>query len=132
MTAAIMAVGTILFLAGGKWILLMFGGTEEMLDMGVQAFRIICVGFIFSALGVIIAGAFEALGMGGHSLIISLLRQMMIIPPLAFLLVRAGLGLTGVWITFPIAEVTASMAAVVLYQTVWKRLKKQMECDRIE
>ena len=39
---------------------------------GVQAFRIICVGFIFSALGVIIAGAFEALGMGGHSLIISL------------------------------------------------------------
>lgn len=35
-TAAIMAVGTILFLAGGKWILLMFGGTEEMLDMGVQ------------------------------------------------------------------------------------------------
>lgn len=103
-----------------------------MLDMGVRAFRIICVGFIFSALGVIIAGAFEALGMGGHSLIISLLRQMMIIPPLAFLLVRAGLGLTGVWITFPIAEVTASMAAVVLYQTVWKRLKKQMECDRIE
>lgn len=131
-TAAIMAVGTILFLAGGKWILLMFGGTEEMLDMGVRAFRIICVGFIFSALGVIIAGAFEALGMGGHSLVISLLRQMMIIPPLAFLLVRAGLGLTGVWITFPIAEVTASMAAVVLYQTVWKRLKKQMECDRIE
>lgn len=121
-TAAIMAVGTILFLVGAEWILMMFGGTEEMLDMGSRAFRIICAGFLLSTPAVIIAGAFEALGKGLQSLITSLLRQMVIIPPLSFLLVRAGMGLTGVWITFPVAEITASAAAIILYQRIWKEL----------
>ncbi len=127
-TAGIMAVGTALFLFGAEWILLMFGGTEEMLGMGVSAFRIICIGFLFSSFGVIVAGAFEALGKGGHSLIISLLRQMVIIPPLAFLFVRfTSLGLIGVWVTFPIAEFIASVAAAFLYHRVWKRI----ECEEL-
>ncbi|MCQ4636070.1 MATE family efflux transporter [Anaerovorax odorimutans] len=127
-TATIMAVGTILFLLGAEWILLMFGGSQEMLDIGISALRIICCGFIFSTVGVIIAGAFEALGEGGRSLAVSLLRQMAIIPPLAFVLVRfTDMGLTGVWITFPIAEVTASAVALVLYRRLWKsKLKNSL------
>lgn len=119
-TGTIMAAGTVLFLAGAEWILLMFGGSQEMLDIGVEALRIICSGFIVSALGVIIAGAFEALGEGGRSLVISLLRQMVIIPPLAYALVHfTNMGLTGVWITFPIGEATASTVAVLLYRRLW-------------
>lgn len=127
-TAVLMAAGTVLFLFGAEWILLMFGGTEAMLEMGIAAFRVICIGFLFSTLSVIIAGAFEALGQGGHSLIISLLRQMLIIPPLAFLLVRlTDLGLIGVWITFPAAEIAAAVIAALLYRKAWGRLKEQLE-----
>lgn len=97
-----------------------------MLDIGVEALRIICSGFIISTLGVIIAGAFEALGEGGRSLTVSLLRQMVIIPPLALVLVHfTQLGLTGVWITFPIGETAASIAAVVLYRRLWKNKLKE-------
>ncbi|MDE8735017.1 MATE family efflux transporter [Eubacteriales bacterium DFI.9.88] len=125
-TGTIMAVGTVLFLVGAEWILLMFGGSQEMLDIGVEALRIICSGFIISTLGVIIAGAFEALGEGGRSLTVSLLRQMVIIPPLALVLVHfTQLGLTGVWITFPIGETAASIAAVVLYRRLWKNKLKE-------
>lgn len=119
----IMAVGTVLFLVGAKWILLMFGGSEEMLAMGVSALRITCIGFILSTPAVIIAGTFEALAQGGRSLAVSLLRQMVIIPPLAFILVTfVGMGLLGVWITFPIAETIASAVAAVLYFRVIKKL----------
>ncbi|MDE8735516.1 MATE family efflux transporter, partial [Eubacteriales bacterium DFI.9.88] len=54
-------------------------------------------------------------------LTVSLLRQMVIIPPQALVLVHfTQLGLTGVWITFPIGETAASIAAVVLYRRLWK------------
>lgn len=123
-TAGIMAAGTILFLFGAEWILRMFGAEQEMMDMGTEAFHIICIGFLFSGVGVIVAGAFEALGKGMQSLVISLLRQMLIIPPLAFLLVKfTGLGLKGVWLTFPVAEAAASVVAVILYLRVWREIE---------
>ena len=71
---------------------------------------------------VVISGVFEALGRGGRSLIVTMLRQLLIIPPLAFLL-SPVMGLTGVWIAFPIAEAAASVAAVFLYRGMMKRME---------
>ena len=47
------------------------------------------------------AGVFEALGRGVESLVVSLLRQLVIIVPVSLMLVRF-LGVTGVWISFPV------------------------------
>lgn len=57
-----------------------------MLKIGVPALRIIASGFLISTLGVILSGAFEALGMGVRSLLVTLVRQFVLIPPLAFCL----------------------------------------------
>lgn len=69
----------------------------------------------------IIAGAFEALGRGGRSLLVTVLRQLLIIPPLSFLLAPV-LGLTGVWITFPIAEAVASVVSILLYRQLMQKI----------
>lgn len=112
-TGAIMLLGTILSFAIPEQILLLFEADAEMLGIGVDALRIISCGFVVSTVGIIISGAFEALGKGGRSLTVSLLRQLLIIPPLALLFARF-MGLNGVWATFPVAEMIAAAVAVIL------------------
>lgn len=118
----IMAVGMLLFLAIPGPILSMFAADQALLEIGVPALRMISVSFLLSSPAVVISGVFEALGRGGRSLTVTMLRQLLIIPPLAFLL-SPVMGLTGVWITFPIAEAAASVAAVFLYRGMMRRME---------
>lgn len=117
----IMLFGTLLFMIFPIQIMLLFEANEEMMQTGIMALRIISIGFIISTVGVVLSGVFESLGKGFHSLIVSLLRQFLIIPPLSFLFV-GQMGLTGVWITFPIAELIATIVAICLFLNVKKKL----------
>lgn len=67
------------------------------------------------------SGIFESLGQGKLSLLISLLRQFIIIIPLSFILISM-IGINGVWITFPISETIASIFAFYFYKTSYKKL----------
>lgn len=111
--AALMLIGTILSLAVPGPILSLFEADPELMKAGITALRIICLGFLVSAVGVIYSGTFEALGNGRYSLIISLLRQFMITIPLSFLLSRIW-GAAGVWVSFPAGELCASVVAFFL------------------
>lgn len=84
----IMTVGTVLFLAVPGFILSFFHAQGELLTISTACLRIISTGFIISSVGVVLAGTFEALGIGKYSLTISLLRQMTVIPILAPIMVR--------------------------------------------
>ncbi len=120
-TVIIMLVGTALSLIIPKQLLLMFNADAKMLEIGIPALRIISLGFIISSFGVIYSGAFEALGQGMPSLIISLLRQLVVILPLSFVLSKF-MGATGVWMSFPISEAIASIVSIVLMRRALKRL----------
>mgnify|MGYP002796783375 FL=1 len=112
-TAAIMLLGTILSLAVPGGILQLFQADAELLAEGETALRIISLGFLISTVGTVFAGVFEALGRGGESLLISLLRQLVITVPAGYILSRF-LGASGIWIAFPVSELAASIAAVIL------------------
>lgn len=117
----IMTAGMLLFLSIPGSILSLFAADAALLEIGIPALRIIGISFFLSSPAVIIAGAFEALGRGGRSLVVTMLRQLLIIPPLSFLLAPV-LGLTGVWITFPIAEAVASVVSVILYRRLMGKI----------
>lgn len=89
--------------------------------MGSSALRIISIGFFISTPSLIYSGTFEALGKGVQSLAISILRQMSILPLLAFVLAKV-MGTTGVWIAFPIAETAAAICAFAL----WKQAERKI------
>ncbi len=118
-TVAIMAVGTLAALCIPGLILQLFQADEQMMKAGIEALRIISLGFVVSSVGVVFCGVFEALGRGRDSLAISLLRQFVIIIPLGFLLSRFW-GTAGIWIAFPVAELAASVVAAVLLKRVNK------------
>lgn len=111
---AIMLTGTVLFLVFPTQILSLFNADAAMLDIGQPALRIISLGFLFSTVGIVLAGTFEALGKGVHSLMISLTRQFILVLPLSWLLI-GKVGLLGVWLTFPLSELVAAILAGVLY-----------------
>lgn len=119
------AAATILFLAIPEPILYLFGADEAMAEMGRGGLRILSSGFLISAFGVILPGVFEALGMGVKSLLITVLRQLALIPPLALLLMPA-MGLQGAWTAFPIAETAAAVVAILLYRRVVRRAERDI------
>lgn len=120
----IMTVGTVLFLAVPGFILSFFHAQGELLTISTACLRIISTGFIISSVGVVLAGTFEALGIGKYSLTISLLRQMTVIPILAPIMVRIA-GLNGIWVTFPLAEIAAAVVGGLLYRKVLRHLPGQ-------
>ena len=115
LSAAIMAVGTVLCLTISGSLIGLFSSNPETIDIGAKALRIICLGFIVSAVSTTSSGALEGLGKGMPSLVISLCRYVLFIMPLAWLLCRA-FGPTGVWHAFWITEVCSAAIAFVVYR----------------
>ena len=118
-TGVIMLIGMLLFLLFPGFIMKLFDANQEMVRIGVPMLRIIAIGFLISTVGCVLSGAFEALGKGIQSLVISVLRQLVIIIPLAALLSKS-MGLFGVWITFPIAEAFGSFCRMCTLRTIYE------------
>lgn len=118
-SAVIMAVGTAVFIGMPGQVMDIFSAGSAMKTMGIPALRIIGAGFIISSAGQVFPGVFEAMGRGVESLTVSLLRQLVIIVPLSLIFVRIW-GVTGVWVTFPIAETIAAACAALLLRKVMK------------
>lgn len=112
--AGVMLVGTLLALLFPTQILSLFDADAELMSAGVLALRVISLGFLVSSVGLIYSGAFEGLGNGRNSLIISLLRQFLITVPCSLVLSHF-LGVLGVWIAFPAGELCAAVVAVLLF-----------------
>ena len=124
--ACIMLIGTLAALLIPGPILRIFDADETLLAYGVPALRIIGPSFLLSSVGIVASGVFEALGRGRSSLLISLLRQLIIIVPLGWILSR-WIGPIGIWIAFPAAELVSSLVAVRMLRSVTMRKESSHE-----
>ena len=86
--------------------------------------RIISVSFLFAGINVAYQGIYQALDGGMESLVISLLRQFIIILPLAgifSIFVRNGqMGVSLIWWAFPITEIVSCFAGYVFLKRIRK------------
>ncbi len=117
----IMGAGFIIFQLFSAQILGFFHVSDAQLDMGVDAFRIISICFIPAAYGIMTSNVFQATGHGMLSLWSSLIRQLIGILPAAFILSRF-VGVTGVWMAFPLAEVLGITYLVIAF--IWLKKKE--------
>jgi len=114
MSAVIMAAGTVICMAAPAPLIGLFSSTSETIAIGQTALRIICLGFVVSAVSTTSSGALEGLGKGVPSLVISLCRYVVFIMPLAAVLC-GRLGPDGVWHAFWITEVLTALVAYPVY-----------------
>ena len=121
LAAVIMAAGTILCLVIPGPLMGLFTTNASTVAIGAQALRIICIGFLPSAVSVASSGALEGLGKGVPSLMISLCRYLILIIPAAFGL-SLLMGATGVWHAFWITELITAVFSLFIYRfSVYRR-----------
>ena len=116
----ILTLGMFLFSFGGELILkVLFDATPAMLSIGTEALRIMSLSFIPAAFGIVFSSAFQGLGNGVYSLILSVARQLIFILPAAFIFGKIW-ELKGVWFSYPFAEIAGFTIAVVLFIKIYK------------
>ena len=99
----IMSAGTLAFWLFTDKLLLLFAASDHMMSMGIPALRIISIHFPIAAFCIIIGSVFQALGRAVYSMINSIMRQVVVLLPVAYLLSLTG-EVNNVWWSFPIAE----------------------------
>ncbi len=111
-----MITGAALMILLPKQLLLIFNSTPDMLEIGIPMLRIIALCFIPAAVGIMFSTFFQALGFGLYSLQMSILRQVVIILPLAKAL--SFIGIKAIWTAFPIAEIVSLAYGYYLYKMI--------------
>lgn len=122
---AIMVVGVAIFQLFPDVLLGFFDASDYMLEIGVPALRIICLSFLLAGFGIVSSSFFQALGHGVLSLIISLVRQLIVLLPAAWLLSLSG-QLELVWWAFPIAEVFSVIFSIIFTIYAYRKEVKPM------
>ncbi len=87
--------------------------------------RMISTCFIFAAIGIVSSTLFQAIGYGIFSLYVSLLRQIILILPTAWVLAHY-FGVYYVWLAFPLAELLALIASVSLLRYIYNKEIKNL------
>ena len=91
-----------------------------MITIGVKAMRIIGIHFPIAAFCIIFGCVFQALGQGIQSMIISFVRQLIVLLPAAWLLSLTG-NIDRVWWAFPIAELSSLALSTIFLRQVYKK-----------
>ena len=113
-----MGAGTLIFWLLTPQLLGIFNASEQMLAIGIPALRLISLSFLLAGFNIIRISTMQALGHGVVSLVISILRQLVVLLPSAFIFSRIW-GLNATWIAFPLAEFAALIVTIVLFRKVY-------------
>ncbi len=119
-TGSIMLLGLIIFQLFPGELMAMFNASGEMMDMGVSAMHILSLCFVPAAIGITFATFFQALGHCIYSLIVSLMRQIIMMLPVAFILSRF-VGVTGVWLAFPVGESVGLFCSIFFFIRIYRK-----------
>ncbi|MBR6676727.1 MAG: MATE family efflux transporter [Clostridia bacterium] len=123
----IMLAGFAVFQIAPGILMSLFKAQGEMLDIGIQALQVISYCFIFAGYSIVIASTFQALGNGIFSMIISFVRQLVVLIPTAYLMAIFGKKLWMIWLSFPIAEAVACVLCTFMFIHLYKKLIKPLD-----
>ena len=110
----IMAAGVLAFELIPDKLMGLYNASEHMLSIGVPALRIIGIHFLIAGYCIVAGSVFQALGNALPSLITSLMRQLVVLLPAAWLLAQTG-DVNMVWWAFPIAEVMSGAMTTLFF-----------------
>ena len=114
---AYMLVGFTAFQTVPEFLLGFFNASQDMIAVGVPALRIISISFMLAGFSIVCISTCQALGKSIYSLIVSIIRQLVVLIPAAFLLSLAG-NVNLVWWAFPIAEVFGCASCIIFVTRV--------------
>ena len=116
-----MSMGTLLFNLFPDALLGLFNASDALKSLGEVALRLISLSFPLAAISIILGALFQAMGDGFYSMIISIVRQLFILIPCAWLFGKL-FGLNAVWFAFLTAEVFALVLSLIFFRRELRKL----------
>ena len=114
-------IGTIIFATFPNKLIEWFTDSREVIDLGINAFRIMGIGLVFGGVNLVISAIFQSFGEGNYSLIVTLFRKFLISLPL-ILLLNNIFGICIVWWSMVISEVITLIISIILLKKALRKL----------
>lgn len=123
-----MIMGTslvVLIFLFGKYLIMMFvSDNEAVLDLALHGSKIYAFTFFFNGLNILFSGYFTSIGDALSSIIVAVCRGMIFIL-LGISILPQFIGISGVWMTVPVAEVLTLLVVICLLKK--DKMKKAPE-----
>lgn len=116
-------IGSVLGATMPRTIASMFMQDPEQIQCAVNCLKITTLTFWMVGFQIVTTNLFQALGMAGKSIFLSLTRQMIFMVPLLFTLPHVW-GLNGVWATYPISDFLSVLVAIVMLVMLMKKIRR--------
>lgn len=98
---------------------------DELVHLGVTGMRLLLLMLPVIGFQVVAGNYFQSVGKASTAIFLTLLRQVIVLIPL-LLIIPQFLGLTGVWLSAPIADTVAAVICSIFVIREWKRLNRQI------
>lgn len=116
-----MTLGMLIFQFFPESLLGIFNSSDQMTSTGAIAFRRLSLIFPLAAVNIILSTSFQATGKAYLSLIITFIRQIIILLPLAWFLGQT-FGLDTLWFSFIVAEVVGLIFSAIFFRSINRNL----------
>ena len=118
-SAEIMVIGTILYETIPALLLRIFSATDEMLAIGIPAFRIIGITAVISGMTIMMSGVFQAMNNSSKALIVSIVQAVTLVGSAALLALTHNT--SAVWLSFPVSEIVIFLLSIVFLRGIYRR-----------
>ena len=123
-TIVLMVAGTLITELFPNFFATLFNAGQSRIYF-ISAVRIISVSFVFAGVNIAFQGVYQALNGGMESLVVSLLRQAILILPLAWgfskLVIQYDMDVSLIWYAFVITEVLSCVVGWVFLRRIEKK-----------
>ncbi|MBD5350892.1 MAG: MATE family efflux transporter [Bacteroides sp.] len=128
---AVVSVGAVVGLTVPHLIARAFNSDPELIRVTSNAFSIAMVCFWVVGFQIVSTTFFQSIGKVGKSIFLSLSRQVLFLIPL-LLILKHYYHLDGVWMSFPVSDMFATLVTVVLIVMQFRKLDKSRNCSNHE
>ena len=115
-----MLLGSILLIVLARPLMEVFTTSPELLELGVTCTRVMSSSLVLFSITVILGAAFQAFGIAQLSLYSSILRQLVLLIPLAFVFSKL-FGVNGVWYAFPVTEALSLIFTISYALSIYRK-----------
>lgn len=100
------------------------GSSDEVIAVCTTAMHIATIGYVFMGISVAIQGVLQAFRESLRPMLISFLRLIIFVLPIAYLFTLSENSVNLIWWTFPIAEALTAVISIIFLRQAMKRLKE--------
>ncbi len=115
-----MIICFVIFQVFSSGLLALFNPSDEMIVIGIPAFKTVSMMFPFLGITIIFSTAFQAFGKAHYSLLISVVRQLLLLLPIAYILSQTG-NIDMIWYAFLMTEFVSIFLVVGLFRNTYKK-----------